>query len=235
MTVKIKEWLETKYENFQKFFNNEQEESFDRCATFNTPQQKADEIAKGFFLAPLSGFKIAKGFFLIPLSGALRAAVGLLGTTLGTLLVTLCCARKGIKEGDFTTARDTLAWGLQNLIIGLLEVATLGQIHRLPKKDSLNRSLSHRNPLSLFDTCYPVRGFSSDAVQSPYSGTLGQKIRCFLELHAAFRAPAKLEHKKLEATNPEDKKLEAKNTEDKKREAHNEYNRKCHQSHPKSS
>jgi len=196
MTVKIKEWLETKYENFQKFFNNEQEESFDRCATFNTPQQKADEIAKGFFLAPLSGFKIAKGFFLIPLSGALRAAVGLLGTTLGTLLVTLCCARKGIKEGDFTTARDTLAWGLQNLIIGLLEVATLGQIHRLPKKDSLNRSLSHRNPLSLFDTCYPVRGFSSDAVQSPYSGTLGQKIRCFLERNAAFGAPANTEHKK---------------------------------------
>ncbi|HAZ16086.1 MAG: hypothetical protein A2Y28_02360 [Chlamydiae bacterium GWC2_50_10] len=195
MTVKIKEWLETKYENFQKFFNNEQEESFDRCATFNTPQQKADEIAKGFFLAPLSGFKIAKGFFLIPLSGALRAAVGLLGTTLGTLLVTLCCARKGIKEGDFTTARDTLAWGLQNLIIGLLEVATLGQIHRLPKKDSLNRSLSPRNPLSLFDTSEPVRRLRADT-RSPSSGTLGQKIRCFLERNAAFGAPANTEHKK---------------------------------------
>ena len=195
MTVKIKEWLETKYENFQKFFNNEQEESFDRCATFNTPQQKADEIAKGFFLAPLSGFKIAKGFFLIPLSGALRAAVGLLGTTLGTLLGTLCCARKGIKEGDFTTARDTLAWGLQNLIIGLLEVATLGQIHRLPKKDSLNRSLSPRNPLSLFDTSEPVRRLRADT-RSPSSGTLGQKIRCFLERNAAFGAPANTEHKK---------------------------------------
>ena len=195
MTVKIKEWLETKYENFQKFFNNEQEESFDRCATFNTPQQKADEIAKRFFLAPLSGFKIAKGFFLIPLSGALRAAVGLLGTTLGTLLVTLCCARKGIKEGDFTTARDTLAWGLQNLIIGLLEVATLGQIHRLPKKDSLNRSLSPRNPLSLFDTSEPVRRLRADT-RSPSSGTLGQKIRCFLERNAAFGAPANTEHKK---------------------------------------
>lgn len=195
MTVKIKEWLETKYENFQKFFNNEQEESFDRCATFNTPQQKADEIAKGFFLAPLSGFKIAKGFFLIPLSGALRAAVGLLGTTLGTLLVTLYCARKGIKEGDFTTARDTLAWGLQNLIIGLLEVATLGQIHRLPKKDSLNRSLSPRNPLSLFDTSEPVRRLRADT-RSPSSGTLGQKIRCFLERNAAFGAPANTEHKK---------------------------------------
>ena len=195
MTVKIKEWLETKCENFQKFFNNEQEESFDRCATFNTPQQKADEIAKGFFLAPLSGFKIAKGFFLIPLSGALRAAVGLLGTTLGTLLVTLCCARKGIKEGDFTTARDTLAWGLQNLIIGLLEVATLGQIHRLPKKDSLNRSLSPRNPLSLFDTSEPVRRLRADT-RSPSSGTLGQKIRCFLERNAAFGAPANTEHKK---------------------------------------
>ena len=195
MTVKIKEWLETKYENFQKFFNNEQEESFDRCATFNTPQQKADEIAKGFFLAPLSGFKIAKGFFLIPLSGALRAAVGLLGTTLGTLLVTLYCARNGIKEGDFTTARDTLAWGLQNLIIGLLEVATLGQIHRLPKKDSLNRSLSPRNPLSLFDTSEPVRRLRADT-RSPSSGTLGQKIRCFLERNAAFGAPANTEHKK---------------------------------------
>ena len=195
MTVKIKEWLETKYENFQKFFNNEQEESFDRCATFNTPQQKADEIAKGFFLAPLSGFKIAKGFFLAPFSGALRAAVGLLGTTLGTLLVTLCCARKGIKEGDFTTARDTLAWGLQNLIIGLLEVATLGQIHRLPKKDSLNRSLSPRNPLSLFDTSEPVRRLRADT-RSPSSGTLGQKIRCFLERNAAFGAPANTEHKK---------------------------------------
>ena len=195
MTVKIKEWLETKYENFQKFFNNEQEVSFDYCATFNDPQQKADEIAKGFFLAPLSGFKIAKGFFLIPLSGALRAAVGLLGTTLGTLLVTLCCARKGIKEGDFTTARDTLAWGLQNLIIGLLEVATLGQIHRLPKKDSLNRSLSPRNPLSLFDTSEPVRRLRADT-RSPSSGTLGQKIRCFLERNAAFGAPANTEHKK---------------------------------------
>jgi len=195
MTVEKTTWLGTKYGNFQKFFNNEQEESFDRCATFNTPQQKADEIAKGFFLAPLSGFKIAKGFFLIPLSGALRAAVGLLGTTLGTLLVTLCCARKGIKEGDFTTARDTLAWGLQNLIIGLLEVATLGQIHRLPKKDSLNRSLSPRNPLSLFDTSEPVRRLRADT-RSPSSGTLGQKIRCFLERNAAFGAPANTEHKK---------------------------------------
>lgn len=182
MTVKIKEWLETKREHFRNFFNEPQKASFDRCATFNTPQQKADEIAKGFFLAPLSG--------------ALRAAVGLLGTTLGTLLVTLYCARNGIKEGDFTTARDTLAWGLQNLIIGLLEVATLGQIHRLPKKDSLNRSLSHRNPLSLFDTCYAVRGLSLGANRSPYSGTLGQKIRCFLERNAAFGAPANTEHKK---------------------------------------
>ena len=195
MTVKIKEWLETKREHFRNFFNEPQKASFDRCATFNTPQQKADEIAKGFFLAPLSGFKIAKGFFLIPLSGALRAAVGLLGTTLGTLLVTLCCARKGIKEGDFTTARDTLAWGLQNLIIGLLEVATLGQIHRLPKKDSLNRSLSPRNPLSLFDTSEPVRRLRADT-RSPSSGTLGQKIRCFLERNAAFGAPANTEHKK---------------------------------------
>jgi len=195
MTVEKTTWLGTKYGNFQKFFNNEQEVSFDYCATFNDPQQKADEIAKGFFLAPLSGFKIAKGFFLIPLSGALRAAVGLLGTTLGTLLVTLCCARKGIKEGDFTTARDTLAWGLQNLIIGLLEVATLGQIHRLPKKDSLNRSLSPRNPLSLFDTSEPVRRLRADT-RSPSSGTLGQKIRCFLERNAAFGAPANTEHKK---------------------------------------
>ena len=181
MTVEKTTWLGTKYGNFQKFFNNEQEVSFDYCATFNDPQQKADEIAKGFFLAPLSG--------------ALRAAVGLLGTTLGTLLVTLYCARNGIKEGDFTTARDTLAWGLQNLIIGLLEVATLGQIHRLPKKDSLNRSLSPRNPLSLFDTSEPVRRLRADT-RSPSSGTLGQKIRCFLERNAAFGAPANTEHKK---------------------------------------